>query len=118
MIGTDTAKELIYSRLKIEEPGPGFMHFPKKHRYDEEFFKQLTGEKCITVQDKSGYQKRIWKRIRRNEALDIRVYSLAALGILNIDWNRLTQHGPIGRADLAEKKQQKKRRVYSKGINQ
>lgn len=27
-IGTDTAKQMIYSRLKIHQPGPGYCHFP------------------------------------------------------------------------------------------
>ena len=27
-VGVDTAKELIYARLKIKEPGPGYCHFP------------------------------------------------------------------------------------------
>jgi phage terminase large subunit GpA-like protein len=39
-VGVDTAKELIYSRLKIAGHGPGYCHFPS--RYDDEYFKQLT----------------------------------------------------------------------------
>lgn len=114
-VGTDTAKELIYSRLSIEKPGPGYMHFPKLRLYNEEYFKQLTGEKCLTVQDKGGFQKKIWKRIRRNEVLDLRVYSLAALGILNVDWSRLKGHGPIGRTDTI-RPAKKRRKIYSRGI--
>ena len=75
-IGVDTAKELIYSRLKIAEHGPGFCHFPI--RYDDEYFKQLTAEQLVTRFNK-GYRKREWKKVRpRNEALDCRVYALAA----------------------------------------
>jgi len=81
IIGTDTAKELIYSRLQIEEFGSGYMHFNKS--FDEEYFKQLTAEKIQTKYDK-GHPRRVWVKTRaRNEALDTTVYNLAALSILN-----------------------------------
>ena len=82
MIGTDTAKELIYGRLKILEPGAGYCHFPAN--YDETYFKQLTAEKVVTRYNK-GFPVRKWEKPagRRNEALDCRVYALAALHILN-----------------------------------
>ena len=73
-IGTDGAKDLIYGRLKIAEPGPGYMHFPLQ--YDEEYFRQLTSEKVIY---EKGVRKWIKKQGARNEALDIRVYATAAL---------------------------------------
>ena len=80
-VGTDTAKELIMARLKIDEPGPGFCHFPRS--YEEEYFYQLTSEKAVQTYTK-GVPKRVWRKIRRrNEALDCRVYSLAALKFLN-----------------------------------
>ena len=73
-IGTDGAKDLIYNRLRIEEPGPGYMHFPLQ--YDEEYFRQLTAEKVI---HEKGMRKWVLKKGMRNEALDIRVYAIAAL---------------------------------------
>jgi phage terminase large subunit GpA-like protein len=81
-IGTDTAKELIYSRLKITELGAGYCHFPSS--YNEDYFKQLTAEKVVTRYNK-GFPVRKWEKPagRRNEALDCRVYALAALHILN-----------------------------------
>ncbi|WP_341755594.1 phage terminase large subunit family protein [Candidatus Tisiphia endosymbiont of Ptychoptera albimana] len=81
-IGTDTAKEMIYSRLKITELGPGYCHFPIN--YDAEYFKQLTAEKIVTYYNK-GFPTRKWEKPagKRNEALDCRVYALAALYILN-----------------------------------
>jgi phage terminase large subunit GpA-like protein len=78
-IGTDTAKELIYSRLKLESSGPGFMHFPKE--YDLEYFEQLTGERVFTRYVK-GQRVKVWEKTRpRNEALDIRVYATAAFAL-------------------------------------
>ncbi len=87
IVGTDTAKELIYSRLQIEEFGDGFMHFNKN--FDEEYFKQLTAEK-ITTQYSKGFAKRVWVKTRpRNEALDITVYNLSALAILNPNFEKI-----------------------------
>ena len=86
-VGVDTAKELIYSRLKIGEPGPGFCHFPA--RYDDEYFEQLTAEQIVTRFSK-GFRKREWKKVRaRNEALDLRVYAIAAYALLNTNINAL-----------------------------
>jgi len=86
-IGVDTVKELIYSRLRITELGAGYCHFPKK--YDKEYFSQLTAEKVVTKYHR-GFARREWVKIRtRNEALDCRVYGIAALTILNVDLNRL-----------------------------
>ncbi|WP_164091448.1 phage terminase large subunit family protein [Poseidonibacter lekithochrous] len=80
-VGTDTAKELIYSRLKFDEFGEGYMHFNKN--FDVEYFKMLVSEKMVNT-FKNGRAVRIWKPIRaRNESLDYTVYNLAALNILN-----------------------------------
>ena len=82
-VGTDTAKDSIFARLKIDEPGPRFMHFPTGNGYTEEYFKQLTGEELRTRMH-HGFPVRYYKKIReRNEALDLRVYNLAAFEILN-----------------------------------
>ncbi len=86
-VGVDSAKELIYARLKIAEPGPGYCHFPA--RYDDEYFRQLTAEQIVTRFSK-GFRKREWKKTRaRNEALDCRVYALAAYALLNARINTL-----------------------------
>ena len=47
-LGVDSGKELIYSRLKIEDSGAGYCHFPIGQGYDEEYFEQLTAEKAVT----------------------------------------------------------------------
>lgn len=82
-IGVDTAKELLYSRLRIDEPGPGYCHFPSNR--DPEYFKQLTAERQVIKYNK-GFAHRVWVKTRtRNEALDVRVYGIAALAILNVN---------------------------------
>ncbi len=84
VIGVDAAKESIYSRLRIKTPGPGYCHFPKDR--DAEWFRQLTAEKVATRYLK-GRPIREWKKpdSARNEALDCRVYAVAALhGMMNM----------------------------------
>ena len=82
-IGVDTAKELIYSRLRVKNLGAGYCHFPTK--YSEEYFRQLTAEKIVTKY-RRGFKKREWVLMRpRNEALDCRVYAMSAFTLLNIE---------------------------------
>ena len=82
-VGADTAKELIFKRLQINEPGAGYVHFPVNDKFDPEWFEQLTAEKCVT-RYREGRAYRKWMKTRsRNEALDLSVYNLAALYILN-----------------------------------
>lgn len=88
-VGVDTGKEMIYSRLKIIDAGPGHMHFPVER--DDEYFRQLTAEKIVTKYHQ-GRAKRAWIKMRvRNEALDVRNYALAAFALLNTNINRVAQ---------------------------
>ena len=80
-IGVDTAKEIVYSRLRIKEKGAGYCHFPLDR--NDEYFRMLTAEEIVTRFHK-GFRKREWRKTRaRNEALDCRVYAIAAVAILN-----------------------------------
>lgn len=94
-VGADSGKSLVYSRLKITERGPGFVHLPLPHQVgqdyyagvDEEFVAQLTAERLIT-RFSHGIGTRHWVKTRaRNEALDLFVYAIAALRLLrpNLD---------------------------------
>lgn len=78
IVGTDAGKEIIVARLQLEEPGPGFCHFPVGR--DLDFFSMLTAEKPVRSFVR-GVAVRTWKKAphARNEALDARVYALAAL---------------------------------------
>lgn len=113
MIGVNSAKDVVYGHLTTKEVGPGYMHFPRKPEYNEEHFKQLTGEK----KDKTTGR---WSKFRtRNEALDIRVYSMAALKILEnqyyphgIDWDEIeVQFNARVEAELNNIKQVEKESV-------
>ncbi len=82
LVGTDTAKELVYQRFRIMEPGPGYCHWPVKDCFDEDYFRQATAEEKLRKY-RNGVPCFIWDaKKRRNEALDCRVYSLAAIRIL------------------------------------
>jgi phage terminase large subunit GpA-like protein len=77
----DTGKEIVFSRLLIASPGPGYLHLPDW--VDAEYLAQLTAEKAIRKYVKGRGAVREWVKLReRNEALDLEVYSLAALYIL------------------------------------
>jgi len=92
LVDTSEFKTTIYSRLKITEAGPRYLHFPK--HYDDEFFAQLTAEKVVSKWAR-GVQTQTWENIRpnkRNEALDIRVYNHAALHVLNVNWEKLQEN--------------------------
>jgi phage terminase large subunit GpA-like protein len=89
-VGVTVAKCAIYDRLKLplpkEEthPAPRVMHFPKEHGYDLDHFKQLTSEKR-RVKFSYGQSYFVFEKpsdATRNEALDLAVYSLAALASL------------------------------------
>ncbi len=78
LISADEAKMWVHNRLRIEEPGPGRCHFPTGRALD--YFHMLTAEKLIT-RHKNGRPYREWvnPKRERNEALDCRCYSVAAL---------------------------------------
>lgn len=84
-VGTDSAKDVIYSRFKLQLPGPGYCHFPKGR--DHQYYSQITAE-VLRTKFIRGFPVREYflPGGRRNEALDIRVYAYAALISLNIRW--------------------------------
>lgn len=86
-VGVDTAKELLFSRLRITEPGPGYCHFPMSRT--DEYFRQLTAEKQVTRYHKGFARREFVKTRPRNEALDVRVYAMGALAILNLNLTAL-----------------------------
>lgn len=93
VIGVDTAKEVIWSRLKIqfpaeiEMPTPSAIHFSAD--LDSVYFTQLTNEKPFT-RYRQGKPYRVWDnpKKRRNEPFDCLVYALAARKAVRIKLNR------------------------------
>jgi len=84
LVGSDTAKSQIYSRLRITNPDAhGFIHFSKQ--LDDDFYKQLTAEKLATRYVK-GHPVQEWVKPAglRNEVLDCSVYAIAAYHYLGL----------------------------------
>jgi len=74
MVGTDTAKSLLFDRLKSDagqDPAARLVHFSKD--LPEDYYIQLTAERFDPEKNK-------WVKLRnrRNEALDLWVYGAAA----------------------------------------
>jgi len=87
MVGTDTAKATIYSRLKLNEAGAGFYHFYMGTT--EEYFQQLTAEKLTIKFNSHGYPEQQWQNVRaggRNEAIDCECYCYAAAIRAGLAW--------------------------------
>jgi len=77
----DTGKAIVYSRLRVNTPGAGYVHLPDW--IDEEYVAQITAERAVRKWKKGRGSVREWILTRaRNEALDLEVYALAALYIL------------------------------------
>ncbi|WP_257620092.1 phage terminase large subunit family protein [Janthinobacterium sp. NKUCC08_JDC] len=73
-VGTNLAKDLIYGRLQITRPGPGYIHFSKE--LPDEFFKQMAGEIRAERITAGGTESR-WSAIRKRvEAWDCTVYAV------------------------------------------
>lgn len=99
-LGVDQGKALVYSRLKLIQPGPGFVHFPSDAAFDDEYFAQLAAEKLVTkIKGTRPFQE--WVQTRpRNEALDCKVYGMAAMRLSGKDLSR-REHQPAANPALA-----------------
>lgn len=74
-IGTDTAKDHMWNRLK-KDSGPGAFHFHRE--LGQEYFEQLTVERAVTEWRRGKRTRRYVKpKGARNEALDCVVGNLA-----------------------------------------
>ena len=95
LIGTNSLKATIYSRLKLTDHGPRAIHFPSG--LEEEWFQQLTAERLVNTYNK-GHLRQEWHKIRpRNEALDCFVYAYAAAliaGMERVAWPSATSARP------------------------
>lgn len=87
-IGVDGAKDIIFGRLRIKNPGPGYCHFPMGR--DPAWYEQMTAEQAVWTLVR-GIKVRSWepKPGQRNEALDCRVYAFAALRSMVIHWGKV-----------------------------
>lgn len=117
-LGVDSGKSLVMSRLKIEDEGAGFVHYPRQAErgFNENFFQQLTAE-VYEQKFEKGVIKTGWKKIReRNEALDCMVYATAAIELLNPPFEQWAEHYRISGGGGAQMQTQTKRRKGSPGV--
>ena len=78
IIGVDQIKRTLYHALTAPLGSPGYCHFPFGR--SEEYFLQLTGERLVVVNYQNRRPERRWVPIHTAvEALDARVYAMAAL---------------------------------------
>ena len=111
IVGVDGIKGLIYGRLRVTEPGPGYCHFPAQ--YPDDWFEQLTAEKLVTRYQRGvPYKTWVLPSGKRNEALDCRVYAYAAIRILSPRWELFERV----RAGEVQVNPQSARRVRSRGL--
>lgn len=121
ILGVDSGKESLVSRLKTTEHGAGFCHFPKEvdRGYDLVYFKGLTSE-YKTAKKVNGVPKLVWlvKTGCRNEPFDIRNYATAGLEIISpINFTALENQIAKGVNYMSKKKATKKSNgVLNKGI--
>lgn len=90
IVGVDQGKDILYKRLGVKEPGPGYCHFPKiEPPYDKKHFEGLTAEKAVLKVNPKGFTVKEWHKVhQRNEPLDVRVYGIAARLSLGINMER------------------------------
>ena len=107
-VGSDTAKYVLYQRLALTQPGPGYIH--TSNELDDDWYLGLTAEQLVTRYVK-GRPRSEWmlKKGQRNEPLDLWVYGYAAAAYLGMtrwkeaDWERLAAkvEPPLFDPDLA-----------------
>ena len=90
-INVNIGKEQLYRWLKTSIPDledgelwpTGFCHFPQ---YGKEYFEQLCAERLVMRVKPNGFKQPSWEKIRdRNEALDCRLYAMAAAAAMRLD---------------------------------
>ena len=87
-VGTDTAKHLLYGRMRITQTGPGYVHVPKSLVTTDEF-EQMTAARLmpVVIQGKS-FMRWITPAGKREEGGDCMIYSYAAACHLGIQTYR------------------------------
>jgi phage terminase large subunit GpA-like protein len=74
MVSTDEAKLWVANRMRITQPGAGYMHTPLSRLKD--WYEQLTVEKLVIIR---GQRKWVNPLRARNEAFDCRALAVCAL---------------------------------------
>lgn len=117
LLGVDSGKEMLMNRLNTPSAGPGYCHFPLNadRGYDEACIKEFSSEqKVIRFKEGRAVVKWVKKPGVRNESLDLRNYSTAAVEILRPDWEALEKK--VAQGINYMRKQSKTVRAKKSGI--
>ena len=94
VLGVNKGKDLVFTRLKNDAPGPGYCHFPddENRGYDATYYAGLISEKK-RERRRNGIREVVWELPKgaRNEPFDLRVYNTAAIRIRNPNWEKLLE---------------------------
>lgn len=71
-VGTNLAKDRFQSRLEVDIPGPGYVHF--SNELSEEWYRQLAGEARVVRRVRGGSETRWMAERKRVEVKDIVTY--------------------------------------------
>lgn len=124
ILGVDSGKEIVMTRLSTADEGPGYCHFPinKDCGYSEIVMKGMNSEQRVT-EIKEGRPVTKWKKKSgtRNEPLDLRVYNTAAVEILQPNFDILEKKVKEGinymkKTSSGVTKKQRKIGIVSRGV--
>ena len=80
-VATTKAKDIVFERLALKSNEAGYIHHNTS--FDNEWFEQITSEKKVFKKNKRGFIEQTYIKTRdRNEALDLLVYQLAAVKLI------------------------------------
>lgn len=108
----DSGRADVLARLKIRDPGAGYIHLPKE--VDEEWIRQLASTRSVWRRS-GGMLVREWTRAfhPRDHMFDLAIYGLAALRMLGpafiqelaalaAKWSEVVEGGPVEPSQVAE----------------
>lgn len=84
LVDDDRVKRTVLRRLRLTQPGAGYIHFPLAGHdgLDDEYLSQFENEVPVPVTTPDGSTAFRWKQLGPNEAIDLQKYALAALHVL------------------------------------
>ncbi len=123
ILGVDSGKDIVMSRLSTEEAGPGYCHFPSnpERGYSEVVMKGFNSEQRITeMKEGRAVSKWVKKSGVRNEPFDLRVYNTAAVEMLRPDFDILEKKVRAGvnymKKPTGKTKKKRKTGAVSRGV--
>lgn len=105
IVGIDSIKDEIYSRLSNPDPSSDYIHIRQDDTFGLDWCEQLISEVKRNEVNKRGFTKAVWHKPPgvRNEALDMSVYAEAVHRSLAIDHaGRLQRMVSFQKADTGE----------------